>query len=141
MVKAKTTTVYETGDGEVFTDKTIAEKHEATLENLKYFVVMEGNDLTEGRYHLKNRHVLAVNAKSGHHLFSEFACNLIFGPPVEFVMGCFGSNAILRRWVCESVKTGKTPEKIDYLVEEEFVDNIIGEGVHVNTSNGWRKVK
>jgi hypothetical protein len=121
--------VYETSDGKVFDNIKDAEKHETQIKSLKYFLVVWGADLTEGRTWGNNRSYILVNTKHSHEEFAEILCFYQFGTKHQFCQGVFGSNAIMPYWSIKPVLELDSSIKVEFAVEERFAEQkIYGEG-------------
>lgn len=119
------TVVYKTVDGKLFDKKEEAEKHEELFKNLRAFKVNAQPDLTEGRHGPVFQGYLLVNAKSNQHLFAEDWCFKKYGNGVAFVMGTFGSNAIIKNWMVTNCKMEEVEnDKIIGRIQENFVDKL-----------------
>jgi hypothetical protein len=141
MVEKLVQEVYKTSDGKVFTNIVDAEKHEASVKNIKYFRVRYGADLTEGRGWLESEALIEVNTNGKHKDFAEILCYSIFGSPYNFVMGAFGSNAILPYWRIDGEVKEPNLEEVKFAVEERFAQNKkYGEGLW-DLRNGKQSIK
>lgn len=89
---------YKTIDGLVFEDRDKAEIHEKSLGNVKAFKIYAFPDLNEGKYSYQFQGYLLVNAEAHHNLFVEDWCYKNYKNRVDFVMGTYGSNAIIEKW-------------------------------------------
>lgn len=132
MIKKTTTTVYTTTDGEEFTDLKKAEAHEVHLKNIRMFWVSCKPDLTEGRGYRKE-HLVYVNALYNHELFVIHKMSELYGNPVVFVQGVYGSNAIEYAWFIKDVTEKAEKEQLNLsehegidviYIEEKFVDKL-----------------
>ncbi|MNV46332.1 hypothetical protein D3C71_1381570 [compost metagenome] len=126
-MKRNETVVYTTDDGKSFLSKEEAIKHEEALKNVKVFLVHFAPDLTEGRGYSKSG-LIWVNAKGNHRDFAEHWCYSNLGNRIAFVMGVYGSNALMPSWVLTEF-TGRDSSKISILarLEEEFVKKLWSE--------------
>lgn len=118
--------IYTTSDGKTFEDKNEAEKHEKKLqaERIKIYRVHYHPDLNEGRGY-NNIGYVYIHANSHHELFLQNYLCETFGNPISFVMGVFGSNAIMDSYtysVCSEKEV--KPDKILARIEENFVDKL-----------------
>lgn len=124
MVSEKT--IYTTSDGKTFEDKQEAEKYEKKLQqkSIKIYKVHYSPDLNEGRGYYNNGYVY-IHANREHELFlRHFLCEK-FGNPISFVMGVFGSNAIMPSYsYIECSEKDVIPDKILAKIEENFVDKL-----------------
>lgn len=141
MVEKVIAEMYKTSDGKVFPSIDEAEKHEASLKNIRYFVVRYGADLTEGRQWLESKALIEVNTNGAHKGFAEILCHSLFGSPHQFVMGVFGSNAILPYWRIEGEAKNSDLKDVKFAVEERFAQNKkYGEGLW-DLRNGKQAIK
>lgn len=141
MVEKVIQEVYKTSDGKVFPSIYEAEKHEASLKNIKYYSISYGADLTEGRQWLQQYALIEVNANSNHRAFAEFLCYSVFGAANQFVMGVFGSNAILPYWRIDGEAKNPDLKDVKFAVEERFTQNKkYGEGLW-DLRNGKQAIK
>lgn len=141
MVEKVIQEVYKTSDGKVFPNIVDAEKHEASLKNIKYYKVRYGADLTEGRKWLESEALIEVNANGSHKDLAEILCYNLFGSPYQFVMGVFGNNAILPYWRIEGEAEKLHPLDVKFAVEERFAQNKkYGEGLW-DLRNGKQAIK
>lgn len=85
-------TVYETSDGKIFSSKRDAIDHENQIQSIKWFFVSFSPDLTEGRGFQSHAYI-AVNAKTQHMDFAEYAIAKKLGPRFSFCQGVFGSQS------------------------------------------------
>jgi hypothetical protein len=142
MVKVVTKEVYEATDGSIFDSKEKAERHEKDIQNMKYFLVMWGADLTEGRSWYNNKSYIAVNTGGSHYEFAEILCFSKFGTPSQFCQGVFGSNAIMPYWKLQVVDKLDSNIKIEFAVEDRFVNKkIYGEGLWDLTNKDKKKIQ
>ncbi len=85
--------IYKTFDGQIFEDKTVAEKHELALkkeaENTTYWRLSYKPDLTEGRGYYGTFHIKIVGfSKTNHKMYLEDWCYEKLGRRVALIMGC-----------------------------------------------------
>lgn len=121
----KEVTAFKTSDGRLFETEENAKAHENTLSKVKAFSIYTGPDLTEGRHGPKFQGYLLVHANGSHELFAEDWCFKNFNNRVAFVMGVFGSNAIIEKWQFKKVDLHVVSdgEVIDR-IEENFVSKL-----------------
>lgn len=124
MVKKRT--IYTASDGKEFDNEKEAKEHDEKVirESIKVYKVYYNPDLNEGRGY-NNIGYVYIHANSHHELFLQNYLCETFGNPISFVMGVFGSNAIMESYtysVC-SEKEAK-PDKIIARIEEKFVDKL-----------------
>jgi hypothetical protein len=141
MVEKLIQEMYRTSDGKVFPNIIDAEKHEASIKNIKYYKVRYGADLTEGRKWLESEALIEVNANGSHKDFAEILCYSLFGSPNQFVMGVFGNNAIPPYWRIEGEAKNPDLKDVKFAVEERFAQNKkYGEGLW-DLRNGKQAIK
>lgn len=118
------TIAYKTIDGKLFESKEEAQKHEEQNQNLKAFKIFAYPDLTEGRSGPEFQGYLLVNAKSNHSMFAEHWCYEKYHNKIAFVMGVFGSNAIMENWYYTSCSLSEVNDSIIGKVQEDFVEKL-----------------
>lgn len=128
-------TMYKTSDGKEFTSKASAEKHEGMIGNIKYVHVRYSPDLTEGRG-LQKSGCIAVSCRepSVTKMFADYAACELFGNPVAFCMGVFGSNAIVPKYCVGSI-SDEPDGCILATVKDRFVDCELMEEGFTNLMN------
>lgn len=115
---------YRTSDGELFNEKKEAEKHELMLQKIKIYHVYYHPDLNEGKGYLDNGYVF-IHANNYHEKFLKDWLHKEFGNPVSFVMGVYGSNAIMDSYTWyEVTKSEVESDKVLARIEEDFVNKI-----------------
>lgn len=115
---------YKTSDGELFDDKKEAEKHELELQKIKIYRVNYHPELNEGRGYLDKGYVF-IHANNFHEMFLKDWLHKKFGNPISFVMGVYGSNAIMDSYTwCEVTESEVEPNKVLARIEENFVNKI-----------------
>lgn len=97
MEEIKTIT-YRTLDGKIFEDKDKATIHEKSLGNVKAYKIYAYPDLTEGKHSYQFQGYLLVNAETHHDMFVEDWCYRNYKNRIDFIMGAYGSNAIMEKW-------------------------------------------
>ena len=121
MVTKVVTEVFQTTDGKVFNTKEEAEKHESLLTDIKYFYILYGADLNEGRSCLDTKAIVSVNAKASHAEFIQVLCHNAFGSMYQFCQGVFGSNAIMPYWsIGGEMSSLPLNSKVSFAIEERF---------------------
>ena len=97
MVKKRT--IYTASDGKEFDNEKEAEEHDKKVirESIKVYKVYYNPDLNEGRGYGDHGYVY-VHANKYHEQFLEYFLCKRFGNPISFVMGTFGSNAIMQTY-------------------------------------------
>ncbi|MFJ8528629.1 hypothetical protein [Bacillus sp. NPDC094106] len=118
--------VYKTIDGQVFDTYEQAKEHEESIANIKVFCVQHQPDLNETGM-LQKESYLIVHANGQHQLFAEHWCHENIGNALAFVMGVYGSNAIVRNWRLREVKKSYLEIKNEDIlakIEENFVTHI-----------------
>lgn len=118
------TIVYKTIDGKIFESKEDAQKHETKLGNLRAFKIYAYPDLNEGRRGAEFQGYLLVNARSSHDMFAEHWCYEKYKNKVAFVMGAFGSNAIMENWYYTRCDLSEVDGNVIDRVQENFVDKL-----------------
>ncbi len=118
--------IYTASDGKEFDNEKEAQEHDEKimLESIRVYKVFYNPDLNEGRGY-DNHGYVYVHANNNHKQFLEyFLCNK-FGNPISFVMGVFGSNAIMPTYTFLEVP-GYNVEADEILarIEETFVDKL-----------------
>ena len=100
MVKKRT--IYTASDGKEFDNEKEAEEHDKKVirESIKVYKVYYNPDLNEGRGYGDHGYVY-VHANKYHEQFLEYFLCKRFGNPISFVMGTFGSNAIMQTYTYE----------------------------------------
>lgn len=93
-------------------------------ESIKVYKVYYNPDLNEGRGYEDDGYVY-VHANKHHDQFIEhFLCKR-FGNPISFVMGTFGSNAIMQTYIYHEVpESDVKADKVLARIEETFVDKL-----------------
>lgn len=115
---------YKTSDGELFDDKKEAEKHELELQKIKIYRVHYHPELNEGRGYLDKGYVF-IHANNFHEMFLKDWLHKKFGNPISFVMGVYGSNAIMDTYTWYEVTESEVePNKVLTRIEENFVNKI-----------------
>lgn len=119
------TVCYKTTDGKIFETESMAQEHEKELSNVKAFKVYAHPDLTEGRYGPSLQGYLLVHANKYHDEFAKHWAYTEYGNEIAFVMGAYGSNAIIGNWKVtqcdiDSIESDKIVDKI----EENFIKKI-----------------
>ncbi len=118
---------YKTIDGKLFDVKEDAEKHEKTLTKVKAYKIYAYPDLTEGRHGAKFQGYLLVHADNNQDLFVEDWCYRKYKNKIGFIMGAYGSNAIMETWLYHEVPLASVnlnENKILDKIEENFVNKI-----------------
>ncbi len=126
MEEIKTVT-YKTIDGKLFDNKEDAVKHEETLSKVKAYRICAYPDLTEGRHGYKFQGYLLVHTNAYQNLFAEEWCYKKYKSRVDFVMGAYGSNAIMVTWSYDEVPLSSIDQNKDKIldrIEENFVTKI-----------------
>lgn len=115
---------YRTSDGEIFSDKHNAEMHEQNLQNIKVYRIDYHPDLNEG-YSYYDRGFVFIHANRYHEKFLKNWLYENLGNPISFIMGVFGSNAIMDSYIYYECNMSEVDEnKILAKIEEKFVDKI-----------------
>lgn len=115
---------YRTSDEKVFDDKKMAEMHELELQKIKVYCVHYRPDLNEGRGHLERGYVF-IHANKYHEKFLKDWLHKKFGNPISFVMGVYGSNAIMDSYTWyEVTESDVKSDKVLARIEENFVNKI-----------------
>lgn len=118
---------YISTDGIPFNTREACLQHEERLKNVKYFRVAHAPDLHEGRG-LKKRIVIAVHALSDHEVYVEHFCYAMFGNRHAFVMGHYGSNAMVYNWAAAEINSKALEgQTIKYRIEDANVSEYIWE--------------
>lgn len=124
MVKKRT--IYTASDGKEFNNEKEAEEHDKKVirESIKVYKVYYNPDLNEGRGYGDHGYVY-VHANKYHEQFLEYFLCKRFGNPISFVMGTFGSNAIMQTYTyLEVPESDVKADKILARIEEVFVDKL-----------------
>lgn len=116
---------YRTIDGKLFESKEEAEQHEMKIRNVKAYKIYAYPDLNEGRRSAEFQGYLLVNSDGYHDMFAEYWCYEKYKNRVAFVMGAFGSNAIMENWSYKSCDVLEVQsEKIIGRVQDKFVPKL-----------------
>lgn len=116
--------IYRTSDRELFDDKKEAEKHELELQKIKIYRVHYHPELNEGRGYLDKGYVF-IHANNFHEMFLKDWLHKKFGNPISFVMGVYGSNAIMDSYIWYEVTESEVESnKVLTKIEENFVNKI-----------------
>ena len=110
MVKKRT--IYTTSDGKEFDNEKEAKEHDEKVirESIKVYKVYYNPD---------------VHANKHHDQFIEYFLCKRFGNPISFVMGTFGSNAIMQTYIYHEVpESDVKADKVLARIEETFVDKL-----------------
>ena len=109
--------VYITADGKEFTDKGDAEKWEAEIAEVSYFVVHYSPDLTEGRTLSQRKGLVqVVGFRNNERNIAHFACERAFGGSYAFMQGVFDGNAMMANFSLGSSPTDKELEKLETVI-------------------------
>ena len=121
MVKKRT--IYTTSDGKEF-DNEKEHDEKVIRESIKVYKVYYNPDLNEGRGYEDDGYVY-VHANKHHDQFIEYFLCKRFGNPISFVMGTFGSNAIMQTYIYHEVpESDVKADKVLARIEETFVDKL-----------------
>lgn len=124
----KEKTVYIASDGAEFESEQEALDHESKTSRRKEggipVVIYTNPDLTEGR-HGPQTPVYGVvysylASKSNARNFASLYALSKYGAPVNFVMGVFGGNAIIRNWRVDLVDWNQVPSEVSFVVVDRF---------------------
>lgn len=124
MVKKRT--IYTTSDGKEFDNEKEAKEHDEKVirESIKVYKVYYNPDLNEGRGYEDDGYVY-VHANKHHDQFIEYFLCKRFWNPISFVMGTFGSNAIMQTYIYHEVpESDVKADKVLARIEETFVDKL-----------------
>lgn len=124
MVKKRT--IYTTSDGKEFDNEKEAKEHDEKVirESIKVYKVYYNPDLNEGRGYEDDGYVYVHANKHHDQLIEYFLCKR-FGNPISFVMGTFGSNAIMQTYIYHEVpESDVKADKVLARIEETFVDKL-----------------
>ena len=106
---------YKTSDGKLFDDKKKAEKHELELQKIKIYRVHYNPELNEGKGYLDVGYVF-IHANNYHEMFLKDWLHKKFGNPISFVMGVYGSNAIMDSYTWYEVAESEVDARIEELM-------------------------
>ncbi len=105
--------VFIANDGIEFTDEGECLKHDEVIKNTRYFRITCNPDLTEGRgYYI--RYFVKCMFGTDSLMFVEEYCRKEFGRGYDFVMGCIGLNAVMRKYHITEVTLEKALEESKY---------------------------
>ena len=126
-MRIETVKSYISTDGITFNTREACLQHEERIKNVKYFRVAHAPDLTEGRG-LKKRIIIAVHALSDHEVYVEHFCYAMFGNRHAFVMGHYGSNAMVYNWAATEINSETLEgQTVKYRIEDANVSEYIWE--------------
>lgn len=120
---------YKTSDGKLFDNKDEAERYEFELQKIKIYRVHYHPELNEGKRYLDDGYVF-IYANNYHEMFLKDWLYKKFGNPISFVMGVYGSNAIVDSYIWYEITEPEIESnKILARIEEDFVNKIWRENI------------